>query len=79
MDATKIDDNTIEITKQPAAPDPIVSKYDYDFLVHQRAAIIKQANEYIDQRQTELDEVDALLAECVRLGIKSKEMPPKLV
>ena len=78
MEITKINDSTIQVTKELAAPDPIISKYDYDFLVSQRSRIIADANNYIDARQAELDEVNEILDKCDTLGIKSKAMPDKL-
>ncbi len=70
--SVKLDDSTIEITKQEPVPAPKVTKYDYSFLVSQRAQIIKQRDEQLSARQKELDEVDGLLAECEKLGVKGK-------
>ncbi len=68
----KIDDNTIEVTIQPPLPAIIVNTYDYDFLLLQREAIKKQAQEFADARKAELDEIETYIAECNKLGIKSK-------
>jgi len=77
MEARKINDMTIEITKQPETPAPVVTTYDYNFLLSQKAAIIKNANDYLLARQKELDEVLELLAKCEELGITGK-MPPTI-
>jgi hypothetical protein len=75
----KIDEKTIEVTKTETLS-PIINNYDLDFLASQRANIIKQANEFLAQRQTELDEVDELIAKCAELGIENKPlaMPSEL-
>ena len=75
LESVKINDNEIEITKQADAPASVKTKYDYDFLLNQRAQIIKQANDYMDQRQAELDEVNELILECDKLGVTAKKMP----
>jgi hypothetical protein len=76
--ATKVSDTKIEVTTQADAPAPIVQSYDYDFLVSQKAQIIKQANDYLAQRQKELDDVQALLDQCDALGVGAAVMPSPL-
>jgi predicted component of viral defense system (DUF524 family) len=46
--------------------------YEYSFLLSQREAIKAQAKDFADARQKELDEVEMLIAECEKLGIKEK-------
>lgn len=75
MEVIKISDSEIQVTKQAEIPAPIVVIYDYDFLTSQKARIIEDANNYAVARQKELDEVDALLKECDKLGITTKVIP----
>ena len=70
MIITKIDDNTIQVEKEETITS--ISKYDYDFLLKQKEAIKNQAKEYADARQIELDEVELLISEAEKLGIKAK-------
>ena len=78
MEAIKINDTTIEITKQPETPAPIKVTYDYNFLLSQKAKIIKDANDYLAAREKELDEVLELLAKCDELGIAGETLPEKM-
>ena len=64
---TKVDENTIQISKSKTTTE--VVKYDYDFLVEQRVRIITDATAYALARQKDIDEIDALLLECKKLGI----------
>lgn len=75
MDAIKLNENTIQISKQAEAPAPVVKTYTYDFLAAQKARIIEDANNYLAARQKELDEVNALIAQCDGLGISAQAMP----
>ena len=70
METLKINENTIQITESKITTNSTM--YDYDFLVNQKAQIIKDANDYLDKRKLEIAEIDILIAECVKLGIKSK-------
>jgi len=74
MEVIKISENSIQVSKEKAS-EPEITAYDYDFLIAQKAQIIKDANNYLAQRQKELDEVLELLAQCDALGVKAKEMP----
>ena len=67
---TKVDGSTISATKSETIN--VTTKYDYGFLVAQRDSIIKQATEFATARQKDLAEVDALLAECVKLNITTR-------
>lgn len=70
---TKIDDSTLEVTKEAVVLEPVVNSYTIDFLKKQELDILKQMNDYITQRQKELDEVRVLIAESERLGLKTEE------
>jgi Pyruvate/2-oxoacid:ferredoxin oxidoreductase gamma subunit len=78
MSAVKVSESKVEITIQPETPEPKVEVYDYDFLINQRASIIKQANDFMTARQVELDDIDAKLALCDEQGVTSAVMPEKL-
>lgn len=71
MDAKKVDEFTIEVTKEIPVQ-TVVQKYDYNFLLTQKKAIETDRARYIEQRDKELAEVNALIAECEKLGIKAK-------
>ena len=71
MKVTKIDDNTIQVEKEETKTS--VNSYHYDFLLNQREAIKKQASEFAKERQIELDEVELLIAEADKIGIKSSK------
>lgn len=71
MEATKIDEFTIQVTKETVQT--VVQNYDYNFLIAQKKAIEEDRAKYIEQRDKELEEVDALIKECKRLKIKPKE------
>jgi len=68
----KIDENVLQVTRDVIG---VTATYTYEFLVGQRAAILADLAQYQAMRQIELDEVDKLLAECQKLGIKSKPVP----
>jgi len=72
MNVKKIDENTIEVTKTIPVKEE-VTKYDYNFLIAQRKAIQADLDKYVAARQAELAEVNALIAECEKLGIKPKD------
>lgn len=76
--ATKVSDTEISVSKQPPTPEAVVTNYNYDFLVQQKASIIKQANDFLAARQVELDEVQSLLDQCASLGISAQVMPAPL-
>lgn len=66
MEAQKISTNKISITKTFK---PVQKQYTYEVLLSQRAGIIKQKETYDAQRDAEIAEIDAILAECEKLGI----------
>jgi len=72
MDAKKIDEFTIEVTKETVQT--VVQKYDINFLLSQKKAIEEDLAKFTEARQAELSEVNALIAECEKLGIKAKEV-----
>jgi len=69
METKKIDDYTLQVTRVIPAQE-IAQKYNYNFLLHQKEAIEKDLAGYTADRQAELDEVNVLIAECEKLGIK---------
>jgi len=69
MKVTKLDNNTIQVEKEEVKTS--VKRYHYGFLLEQRKSIEKQAKEFADARQLELDEIDLLISEADKLGIKS--------
>lgn len=55
-----------ELTVEKVIPEKTIShKYDYDFLLQQKEAILAQ----ITARQAELAEVEMLLKECTNLSV----------
>lgn len=71
MEYKKIDNSIIEVTK--TIPEiKKVSKYSYDFLLEQKKQIQLQKDKYDEERDTELAEVDAHIAECEKLGLVKK-------
>lgn len=69
MDIRKVDANTIEITKSQ----PVVHQYDYGFLKKQIVAIQLQKDQDNAQRDLEIAEVEAIIAEADKLGIIEKQ------
>jgi len=73
MEAKKIDEFTIEVTKEIPAK-AVAQRYDYSFLLSQKKAIEEDLAKFTEAGQAELAEVNALIAECEKLGIKAKEV-----
>jgi len=73
METKKIDDYTLQVTRVVPAQE-IAQKYDYNFLLHQKEAIEKDLARYTAERQAELDEVNTLIVECEKLGIKPRSV-----
>ena len=71
MDYTKIDANTLSVTK-PVEVKEETHEYTLDFLKSQEIQILKQKNDFVEARDKELLEVRELLAQCENLGIKEK-------
>jgi hypothetical protein len=74
-DAVKLSDSTFKVITQGPTPAPIEQEYSYDFLIEQKARIIKDANSYVAARQAELDHVNDLLAQAEAIGIGAAIMP----
>uniref|UniRef100_A0A6M3XJZ3 Uncharacterized protein n=1 Tax=viral metagenome TaxID=1070528 RepID=A0A6M3XJZ3_9ZZZZ len=72
MKTTKIDDYTIEVTKNKVVTS--TSTYDIDFLLNQKIAIQKSLDDFTVAKLTELAEIDELLAQCATLGIKARPL-----
>jgi len=73
METKKIDDYTLQVTRVVPAQE-IAQKYDYNFLLHQKESIEKDLARYTAERQAELDEVNTLIVECEKLGIKPRSV-----
>ena len=71
MDYKVLDEIKLEVTKTTVV-EPEVTEYKLDFLTQQRLDILKQRNDFVEERTTELAEVDVLIAKCAELGVKSE-------
>ena len=69
----KVDDYNIERTKQEAQPAAVKTTFNREFLESQKKAIQASKDAYDAQRDGELAEVNEILAECDKLGIKVAE------
>lgn len=72
MEYKKIDEHTIQVTTEIPAK-AVVQKYDYNYLLSQKKAIEEDLAKFTAARQAELADVNTLIAECEKLGIKVKE------
>jgi len=70
----KIDDSTIEVIKNAPVLEPVRTTYSIDFLKSQELSILKSMNDFVTQRQVELEEVRVLITEAENLGLKTKEV-----
>lgn len=70
MEVTKLSENAISVSK--VETQIIETNYEYDYLVKQRASIEAQKAQQIADRDKELAEIDALLAECVKFNVVAK-------
>lgn len=70
MEVTKLDANTISVSKEEVKT--TATTYDYDFLVKQRESIQAQKAQQIADRDRELAEIEMLLGECDRLEVVAK-------
>jgi hypothetical protein len=70
----KVDDNTISIVKEVPAVEEIVT-HNYQDLLNRRDAIQADLDWFTAERQKELDDVNALIAECENLGMDKKVEP----
>ena len=71
MEYVKKDDTTLQVTR-PVEIAEVVQEYDLDFLKQQEVAILKSMNDFVDARKLELAEVQDLIAQCDKLGIRSR-------
>ena len=69
----KIDDNQIKVTKEETTSTE--NTFTYEYLLSQKEAIQKQKDRDNEARDKELDEINALLAECDKLNITVKVEP----
>jgi hypothetical protein len=69
LQATALDSNTLQVISTPPTPDPVTTTYTLDFLQAKLIAIQKQADDFAQARQVELDEVNALISLCNDNGI----------
>jgi hypothetical protein len=68
MIATRLSSTSISVEK--TIPETTVTQeYDLKFLLSQREAITRQAEEFAEARQKELDEVEELIEQCEKLGV----------
>jgi len=70
----KVSDSEIKVTKTEIKE--VEHTYNYDFLIKQRVTIQAQKDRDNALRDAELLEVNNLIAECKKLGIKEKEVEP---
>ena len=67
--AEKVNDFSIEITKQDPQPDPVKTTYQRDFIEKQILAIQKQKDDYDAQRDAELAECAEILKAMDDVGV----------
>jgi len=70
MEAVKIDEYTLEVTKEKVTTE--TNTYDVTFLKNQKVAIQKSLDDFTTARLSEIAEVDELLAQCTAVGIVVK-------
>lgn len=73
MDAIKIDDNTLEVTKQEPTPAPTVTKYERSFIEQQIKNIQAQKDRDNALRDAELKECQNILDEMDKQGVVAKQ------
>lgn len=69
----KINNSEMKVIKDAPIVVPVESTYSIDFLKQQELGILKQMNDYIATRQTELAEVRELISQAETLGLKTSE------
>ncbi|MBU1621814.1 MAG: hypothetical protein KJ604_20350 [Gammaproteobacteria bacterium] len=77
MDAVKIDEYTLEVTKEEVVTK--TSIYDINFLKKQKVDIQKSLDDFTAARLAEIAEVDELLDRCVAVGIIAKPVESELI
>ena len=68
----KVDDYTLEVRKDIIG---LKVQFTRDYLVRQREAILADLARYQAARQAEINEIDKLLGEMDKLGIKERTQP----
>jgi len=68
----KVDDYTLEVRKDIIG---LKVQFTRDYLVRQREAILADLAKYQAARQAEINEIDQLLGEMDKLGIKERTQP----
>lgn len=74
METKKLSDSAMEVTETKELV--TVNSYEYDFLIAQLARIKKQKEDEMAQRDAEIAQVENLIAEADKLGIKAKVAEP---
>lgn len=74
MQTEKINDSEMLVTKDAVVAEPTKNTYSIDFLKKQELDILKQMNDFVEQRQKELEEVRSLIGEADKLGLKTQEV-----
>ena len=69
----KIDENTIEMSKQVVDPQIVTNRYKRDFIENQISAIQKQKDEFNYLRDQELNECYAILDSMDKLNIVTQD------
>jgi hypothetical protein len=62
-----IEDNKLKVTKEVTNQE--VQTFSYGDLIKQKEAIQKSLDDFTTARNTEIDEVNSLIAKCVELGL----------
>ena len=68
----KINEYEIEVTKELPAPEPIVVKYERSFIESQIETIIKDRDDYVAKRNTEILECQNIINEMDKMNIITK-------
>ena len=71
---TKVSDSEIKVIKTETKE--VANTYNYAFLLQQKKDIQAQKDREIVLRDKELAEVNLLIAECIKLGIKETIVVP---
>ena len=74
MEYIKISDNEIEVSETKNIVDKKV--YSYESLLEMKANLEAERERVIGNIDEKLKEVDALISECIKLGIKEKVVEP---
>ena len=75
LTAKKLSDTQIEITKQAPQPEPVITRYERNFIEAQIKAITAQRDAMIALKEAELKECQDILLECDKLGIVAEVKP----